>query len=193
MSVIALEIHAHLADGRIAKFVQEDPVAAQAILAHIQPNKVFSQHHISLGDGHSLTTIPCATIVRLDLITPNPPEWTYHHGAHSIREVDEADFRTGFKPDALETSVPGDIVTVYAEIELANSARFFVEVQARVEPRLPMEQIVFIQQLYVSGGLQFRTQRGVAIINPANITRMTFHPGPAQIPPGVWMAASVRP
>lgn len=194
MNTPALELHFHLTDSKIARFVQNDEASAQKILRQIQPNRLFAQHHITLSCQGAMTSIPSSAIVRLDLITDNPPEWPFHYGASVIQEINEEEFRHRFRPqDYAAPPTPGQIVTFYGEMELRSAERVYLEAQIRIEPRLPLEQSVFIQQIFATGGMHARRRgNGMVIINPANIVRFSFYPGPSDIVPGVWAAEIVR-
>ena len=183
----ALEVHIHLVDGRVIQFVQDQVVAAQKVLDHIQPKRLFTAQNLMVGGGHALTAIPSSAIVRLDLIGDRLPDWSFQFEAEDIQEITEEDYIARYRPDALEMALPGERITVYAEMEMANGQRLFTEVHTRLELRLPLEQNVFIQQIFSAGGLHFRRRTGgISILNPANITRLTFYPGPTLLPAGAW-------
>lgn len=186
----ALEIHLHLEDGRIIKFAQNDAVTAQKILSHIDPHKVFAQPPIIFSGKHSLTTILPSAIVRIDLIGENLPNWPYLHNVQEVQEISEEEFRQRFRPElAAQPARPGEIVTAYAELELVNGSRIFVEVRIEVEERLPADQAVFIQQLFIAGGLHARKRGGgISLVNPAKLVSFSFYPGPPVLPPGTWEA-----
>jgi hypothetical protein len=184
-----LEIHVHTVDGHVAAFVQEDPERCRLLLEQMQPNRVFAQHHLTIASEHSLTVFPSASIVRIDLVTDDYPGWPFHFGIREVLEITEEEFRVRFDPEAPQEERPGAPVVRYGEIELKNAERVFYEVHTLVEPRTPVELGMFFQQILSAPSLHaLRLGGGAVLLNPAQIVRMTFYPGPPVPPPGSWPA-----
>ena len=182
-----VEIHIHSIDGHISAFTQSDPEAVRRVFDHIQPNKIFEQRQLVVASGHSMAVFPCAAIVRLDVVMDGFPDWEFHFGVSDVQEITEEEFRQRYHPGHGRDPLllpPGAPVTAFGEIELANGERLFTEIHTHVEPRLPVEESIFFQQILSAHSLYSRKQGGGAIlINPANIVRLTFYPGPASTPP----------
>ena len=199
----ALEIYVHLQDARIVRFAQTEAGLAQEILDHIQPGKFFTQHHFVIGGDQSMTAFRCASVVRIDFVTDYVPEWPFHYGAKSIQEISEGEYRERYRPD-LHTGrvVPATdtegLSVVYSELELVNGERVFFEVHVDRStpdgtPMLRLDQSLFVQQLFTSGGLYGRRRgSGILLLNPGSIVRMAFYPGPSETPAGAWPAHRLR-
>lgn len=182
-----VEIHIHSIDGYVAAFLQNDPEGVRRLLDHIQPNKIFEQRQLIVSSAHSLAVFPCASIARVDLVMDGYPDWEFHFGASSVQEITEEEFRQRYRPGSapdprlLQAGAP---VTAFSEIELANGERLFTEIHTHLEPRLPLEQSMFVQQILSAPSLYSRRLGGGAILlNPANVVRMAFHPGPPTLLP----------
>lgn len=183
----SLELHVHSIDGRVSRFVQNEPEAVRRLFEHIQPGHIFEQRQLAVASGHFLAIFPCAAIVRVDLVMAGFPDWEFHHGLSDVEEITEEEFRQRYHPEPSPREhplPPGAPLVAYAEIELANAERLFSEVHTHVEARLPVEQSMFFQQILTGPSLYSRRRGGGAIlVNPASIVRMTFYPGPLTAPP----------
>ena len=112
-----LEIRVHLEDGRTARFAQNDAALIGTLFAHIQPSKLFTQPHIALRDDKALTLFPCATIVSIDLIAQNVPEWPFYRGVHNVQEITREQFQTLSDPKTHPLAYAGDKETWLASAE----------------------------------------------------------------------------
>jgi hypothetical protein len=193
-----LEIHVHLEDGRVQKFLQQDPQIAQNLLTHLQPTKLFSQKVLLMGGTDSLTAFQMSEVVRIDLIAPQTPDYPFYNGVLDIQQITPDEFQQRYHPQtfaALRQSAqahPGEPITVFSELELVNGERLFMQVCVKMEQRLPLEQGIFVSQLFAANGLHGRRREGgVVIINPANIVRFTLYPAPPTLPPGTWEASRI--
>jgi hypothetical protein len=184
-----LEIHVHGIDGQVAAFVQSDPAAAAALLAHIQPGRVFTQSHLTIASEHSVTFFPCAAVARIDLVMDTFPDWPFYHGVSNILEITEEEFQERYRPEEREAEPPGALVVRFTELELTSGERLVVEVHSREIPRTAVDQAMFVQQILSAPSLYARRLGGGAILlNPAQILRMTVYPGPPETPPNAWAA-----
>ena len=187
-----LTIQVHLEDGQTVSFAQTHPQAVRTLIDHLQPTKLFTQHHIAIGGVHSLTAFPCARIVQVDFIAPNLPQWPHFHGVHTLVEITEEQFRERYQPESYDRLTPGEVSIVYSEIELINGKRHFVEVTAELESRMPQEQNIFLQQLLSGGGLHItRSEVGLIVVNPIHIVRISLYPGRQALPPNAWVAEPI--
>jgi hypothetical protein len=185
-----------LQDGRVAKFAQNDATAIQKIVEHIQPNRLFAQHHLVLGGDQTMTAIQCSHIVRVDLVADNLPQWPFHHGVLDVKEISDDEFFQRYDPEHYANlfrqgaPAPGTPLVAFAEAELTSGERVFMELQVQAQERTPMDVGVLLQQIFSAAGLHARRRGGgVAILNPANIVRFTLYPGPQVLPPNAWHAS----
>jgi hypothetical protein len=195
----ALEFYIHLQDGRIVRFAQSDPEIANALLDRIEPTEFFSRQHFAIGGDQSMTAFRSSAVVRIDFVTEHMPEWRYPDGIQSVQELTEGEYRERYRPElhggrAVIGAEPEGAETVFAELEMVNGERVFLEVHVgRTEAAapVPLNQADFIEQLFTSGGMHAgRRGSGVILLNPATIVRLSFYPGAAQ--PDAWPAHRLR-
>ena len=193
-----LEIHVHLEDGRIVRFIQQDAELARQQLAHLQPTKLFAQPLMMFGGSDSLTTFQLSQVARVEFIAENTPDYPFYHGVLDIQQITPDEFRARYHPQTFAAlrekaqATPDTPITVFTEMELVNGERLFFQVCVKVTERLPLEQGIFVSQLFNAHGLHARRQGGgVVIVNPANIARFTLYPSPPTLPPGTWQASRV--
>src|SRR5579872_7018018 len=131
----SLEIHIHLVDGSIGRFVQDDPAEARKLLEAIQPGKVFQQRDLVIAGRYSLTVYPCTAVARVDFIMDGHPGWPFHRNVRDAMQITHEEFQERFLPTAKDEErtarivTPGETVVAYAEAELLNAERLFVELR----------------------------------------------------------------
>jgi hypothetical protein len=184
-----LEIHVHGVDGNVAAFRQSDPKAAAKLLAHIQPARIFTQHHLTISSPHSIAFFPCAAVARVDLVMDDFPDWPFHHGVEDLVEITEEEFEQRFHPADRPVEPPGAIAVRFGELELTNGERLFLQAYVRETPITPVDQAIVVQQILTAPSLHARRLGGGAVlVNPVHILRMSFYPGPPEPPPNAWAA-----
>jgi hypothetical protein len=193
----SLEIHVHSTDGHVSRFGQIDPEQVRALLDQIQPGRIFGQRHLLIAGGASMSIFPTGAVARIDLVMDGFPDWPFHHGVSDVREIPAEEFRQRYRSAEYTGALPGTpgaTVLVFGEIELANGERLFLEVQTQVEPRLPVEQGLYFQQILAAHSLHARRHGGGAVLlNPAAVVRLTFYPNPPQTPPNALCAVPLSP
>lgn len=196
----ALEFHIYATDGEVTRFVQDDAAEAQKILSQIQPNRLFAQKQIIIAGLRSLNAFQTSAVGRIDLIMEGHPGWPFHHGISDAVQITEAEFRERYRPEETGTTrtgqeiTPGQSVTLFAAVDLLDCEGVYLEVstKAQSETLTPIDTGLLIQQFFAQPVLHARRQGGGAIlINPANVVRLTFFPGPRETPPGAWPARYV--
>lgn len=180
-----LEIRVHGVDDRIAAFVSNGSEAVGKLLEQFDPARLFAQPFLTIAGRDSLTLFPCRTVVRVDLVMDGFPGWTFHHRIADVRELGEEEFRR-FAP-VRSADLESDLHRVFAEVELTNGERVFLELHVRPEPRMAVDFGMLLQS-YLSAPSHYARRRGggAVVINPAHILRLQFHPRPPVVPPGAW-------
>ncbi len=191
--VASLEIRVHLCDATVETYLVEDRQEALRIIEHINPGKVFEPHLVVIGSKHSLTALQTDHITRMELITDIVPSWPFHHNVRAIREVSHGIF-TACLEEHIKFPVPlGGVYQGFSEIHLTSGETLYMLLDVNADPAIApltsLDQHVFLQQMFNSYGMHARRHdKGVVLINPAHIARMSMHPGPSSIPPGAWHA-----
>ena len=188
-----LEIRIHLVNGKVEKFVQDDPQAIAILLTNIQPAKLFSQPHLVIAGKYSMTLYSCSAITMVELVMDGFPDWTFPLGIEDIRQITEEEFWQRFRPEEDQRFVReqprkvGEAMVGFMEIELRSGERTFVELHSKVPGKL--DQLHVISQLASAPCLYSRRMGGgVSFVNPANIVRFTFNPGPPETSTTAWPA-----
>ncbi len=186
-----LEIHIHGVDGYVAAFAQNDAETIRKLIEQMQPGRIFTQPYLAVAGHRSLTVFPSATVVRVDLLMRGFPDWPFHLHIHDMTEFTEEEFRVRVSDAAERRPRSSGQRAVYAEIEMTNGERIYLEmaVQVREEPITQVDFGVLLQQFLSASSLHARRLGGGAIvINPAHILRVQFHPAPPQPPLNAWSA-----
>jgi hypothetical protein len=186
-----LEIRVHLADARVLSFVVSEPGEADRILEQIVPGRFFEERQIAIGCKGSLTALQTSLIAQVELISDLVPDWAFHHNVRIIQEVSPHVFHEKYAHITHVDRSYQEVVTVSSEIELSNGENIYLSLEVNSDPAIspltPLDQHVFLQQIFTSHGMYARHKdRGALLINPAYIARLTMHPGPEIVPAGAW-------
>jgi len=187
----SLEIHLHLTNGHVVKFGAHNAEEAESILNHVQPAKVFAQRHLIIAGSYTMTAFPTEMIGRIDLVMEGYPGWPFQFTATDLAEITEEEFHQRYRPDEYGPSrteqevAPGQPIVTFGAAELTNGECIYSEVHMSALQRTGLDVGLFIQQLLSAPYLLLRRRGGGAVlVNPRNIARVTFFPGPPQTPPG---------
>jgi hypothetical protein len=181
----ALEMHVHLEDGHVARFVQDDPVVAQSILEAIQPNHLFTATQLLIGTDHALTAFQPRLVVRVDLITDLDPKWSSSSVALNTGEITEEEFEARCHPHRDVQRLPSLETVVFNVAEMINGERVFLQTHMTglEKKKLPLDAGTFIQKVMTSGGLLARgRESGYIVLNPARMLRFTSYVGLQEMP-----------
>ena len=69
---VAMEIVVYMANGQSHVFSQPDQGVARAMLADMQPGRLFGSSSIILGSGPNCTFLKTASVSRIDVLTDEP-------------------------------------------------------------------------------------------------------------------------
>jgi hypothetical protein len=194
-ALASVEIQIHLIDGSVSRFVVDKPGAAPDLIASIQPNKLFTQRNILIAGSRSMTAYPTAAVARVDFVMDGFPGWQFYHNLQDVMQITHEEFLARFNPENVDVDrtdrvvVPGDTSVAWGDIELNNAERLYTEARFVAQPAMPIDRSMLFEQLFESHYLYSRRRGGGAIlINPANIVRLTFYPGPPETPRNAWVA-----
>ena len=180
-----LEIHLHLHDGQITKFVQHDTVIARNILEAIHPNHVFKAPQLLIGGEHVMTAFQPRLVVRVDLITELVPSWSASSLALNTHEISEEEFVTRCRPHVDVQSLPSEELVVFGVWEMVNGERIFLQTHmtGKESKLLPLEVGLLIQQMMTAGGVLARGRHAnYIVLNPARLQRFTSYVGLQEMP-----------
>lgn len=191
-----LEITVYLKNGSTDHFVQSDPKLITEILGKIKhPSKLYVLPTIMIGSAGLVTSYQTESITRIDLAGPELPDWPYLQGAGRITETPlEEYYRERRTPGYVEArkrawGESGTLQIGFTELELTDGQRLVWEVRMQSRELTVLDIVPFTHQLLAAGGLHaLRIEGGVMMINPANVVRLSFFPGPPELPLLAWKA-----
>lgn len=190
-----LEIHVYLVDGEVIRFIQRDSETTRKMLLGLQPARFYKESLIIIGDRESLTTFPTHRIARVDFVLPETPVLDFPLGVAQIQEIPIETYRSRDSRNPAHR---------YIEIEMNNAPTVYLELTVDMQEELnqpPLQTTQFdnpanfMNRVFNGHGLYVgRFGGGVAILNPAQFTRVTIHPDARILPPdtmpaGVWEAS----
>jgi hypothetical protein len=193
-----LKIYIRLVNGETCTFKVEDPSSAKTIIEELSPSQLFSEQYLMLGGDISLSFIPTEQVERVMLIGENIPKWPYLGEAHEVFEINEEQFNRAYDPELYKrhredvAAHAGDPQLGFTSFWTVSGVKSYWQVRMNAIPLEKPTVKSYIQSLFNSGGLHAEVEdgvhKGVAIVNPKNITRITFLPGPPNdlLPPGTW-------
>lgn len=184
-----MDIVVYLKNGQVHNFSQGDPALAQATLAEIQPNRLFSaSSSLILGSGASCMFLNSSAISRIDVITDQPIaiQPTIRDEATVMENEDAFRLRATAATKAFHDGVaPGEEYLGYMRFELAGGFHLMIELK-----RLLQQQLQFftnLHRLFDGSAMCFQHPRGGAVIlNVANLVSVEAAPGFAEYPKGAW-------
>jgi hypothetical protein len=182
-----LTIHVHTLDSHVTRFIQNDQNAVQHILEQIHPGRLF-QHNLVLQDERSTSIFPQTALVRIDLIMDRYPDWPFHNNCIRATELTEEMFRErshqAFVTGLRNTHpLPGEIITVFADLTLANADRVYAQYEIQAQGTTPADVGMMVQHFSMEPIQHLlRHGGGAVLINSAHIMRLNLYPGLLPIP-----------
>lgn len=191
---VPLEIHVHLVDGSVARFLQADAVLARRILDLPRPERLFSQPQLLISGPSAASLIPTAAIVRLDVLSAELGHWGAVRDADFMVESHADEYRQ-HRSDAAPTlrGLPDEPppLVLYREIVLSNGERVYSKTSGLPAPgaeRAALDHAMMVRHSLDAPLGHRRAEGGLTLLNPAHIARLTMHPGPPEPAAGSWPA-----
>lgn len=188
-----LQIHIHKVNGSTTTFVQDDAGETRKIFDGFQPTQIFNRDIIAFTDKNSITSLPVSQITRIDLISEQLPNLNFPVGMVEAMELSWTEFQALIRsPVMLEQwrlKKTQDLCLVtLLDVEMTDGQCLYFTMETRVE--VLRSEFWNTRNFILTGtGLCFRMRTGgVAVLNLAHLTRLTFFPNPVPSPTGVWHA-----
>jgi hypothetical protein len=192
-----LQIRVHEVTGAATAFVQSDPDVIKQIVESFQPLLIFKQDWLVVGDSNSQTTFPVTKVTRVELNSESDCQLIFPSDLISAYELTSSQFHSLIRNPVMSEQWhnlnPEDkSVVVFLELITADDKSVLLTMDMNIDA--PPRFIEMRQHLLNRPALCFRMQNGgVALINLANITRLTFFPGSLDMPANAWPARFSRP
>ncbi len=187
-----LQIRIHKADGSTTTFVQTDVGEVKKLLDEFQPAQIFNRDRISFTDKSSITSLPVSKITRIDLEAEQHSHLLFPVGMVDAVELTGVEFQALIRNPVMReqweqiTTLDASLVT-FLDMEMADGQCVFLTVEMQVELQ---SELWKTKGFPLSGsGFCFRMRTGgVAVLNLAHLTRLTFFPKPLHRLADTWHA-----
>jgi|HubBroStandDraft_2_1064218.scaffolds.fasta_scaffold218289_1 hypothetical protein len=192
-----LQICIHKLDGTSSMFAQEDAGISKQILDGFQPMEVFNQQTIVLADKNSHTSFPASQITRIDLDSEQHTHLIFENGVVEAIELSKTEFETLIQNVTIRDQWKNlgeedAFVVTFLNVEMADGQCVLLTME--VDAASPSGLGDLRDFLFSKSGLCFRMRTGgVAVLNMANLSRLTFFPGALQPPTDAWHIRLVDP
>lgn len=185
-----LQISLHKLDGSVSAFVQDDLEISKRILDEFQPMQIFCQSKIVLADRDSHTAFPVSQLTRIDFECAEQAHLILEKGVVEAVELSRTEFETLIQNLTLRDQwnhlgeLDASVVT-FLNVEMADGNCVLLTMEVDAESPQGLGELR--DYLMNRPALCFRMRSGgVAVLNLANLTRMTFFPGTVQPSPDAW-------
>ncbi len=187
-----LQIRIHKVDGSATTFVQTDAGEVKKLLDEFQPTQIFNRDRISFTDKNSITSLPVSKITRIDLEAEQHSHLLFPVGMVDAVELTGVEFQTLIRSPVMReqwdqiSTLDASLVT-FLDVEMADGQCLFLTVEMQVELQ---SELWKTNGFPLDGsGFCFRMRTGgVAVLNLAHLTRLTFFPKPLHTLADNWHA-----
>ncbi|MEW9897764.1 hypothetical protein ABWL39_03900 [Chitinivorax sp. PXF-14] len=162
--------------GRVSRFNQADEAIAQDWLTKLQPNRLFEDPLLVVGDGRSISMFRSRNISRIDLVTTPP---------NQLQMVERVQHSHMLAAPPLGTLADQ---RVHVRYDLADGDNLYIAYD-NLEQRPPAERYTAIHQHLQLPVVEVQhPDGGVVLINPAHILRVVIQAHGIELPHGAWRA-----
>jgi len=187
-----LQIHIYKVDGTTTIFVQNDAAEIKKMLDEFRPAQIFNQDRFVVADGNSITSLPVCKITRIDLVSEQSPHLFFPVGIVDAVELTGTEFQALVRNQVMreqwkQISAPDASLVAFMDVEMADGQCLFLTTEIQAE----MQSEVWKRRGFPldGSGLCFRMRTGgVAVLNLASLTRLTFFPMPPHALAEAWHA-----
>lgn len=185
-----LQVHIHKVDGSVTTFVQNDASKVKKLLDGFQPARIFDRDKITFTDKNSITSLPLSKITRIDLESEQHSHLLFPVGVVDAVELTGTEFELLIRNPVMyeqwnQIGTPDAALVTFLDVEMADGQCLFFMVEMQVELQ---SELWKTKGFPLSGsGLCFRMRTGgVAVLNLAQLTRLTFFPKPLHVLADTW-------
>lgn len=186
-----LQIRIHKLDCTVSTFVQDDMETAKTILEDFDPQAFFSRPKLVLADRNSHTAIPVSQITRIDFDSDDDEcALLFPGGIVEAVELGREEFETLLANLAANDQWQhlGEMdayVVTFLNAQMADGQGVLLTMEVDAESPQGISELR--DYLLNRPGLCFRAKNGgVAVLNTANLSSLTFFPGTLQPPADAW-------
>ena len=188
----ALEVVFQMTNSRKFHFFEQDQANARAFMDNLKPQKFFSEASVLVAGDLKLSGLSTSSIAWVAFKTDIKPEWHYPAHIQKVDVINKQIFENALKTEVRKSK---DIITnsqqggrpvkIYWQALTAEGTTWFFRVHSQTliniekisVPRIIRDLPSFYAVSPNGGGV---------ILNMQNVISWTSHPGPVELPPGVW-------
>jgi hypothetical protein len=200
----------HLVSGEQQQFVQTDPDAAQNLLDHLRPERIFAQKQFMIAGDDTVSLLPTEKVERVDLRTTTLPEWPHHDEFAAVTEISGETFRRIQSREPLpppplvlgRPMPPAPPAEIAVGVSMPSGATTYMSIRTKLpartsgpvlrptadDTRLHLQHLCTRPVLF--GNLE--DEQGVFLLNPSAAVRFTLAPPPPQTLAGAWEMQQYR-
>ena len=180
-----LELHLFTADQNSHTFCVNGVKAIDFLLEELSPDRAFRSPLMTFQCPECTATFRTSAVTRVDLLTKSPPPWPLHFGLFNAVQVTEERFiheldrarRDGHQ------NHEGRVATRLVELALINRRRIFLLLEADATIWNEEGGEVLLQKMLEAPSYHFRRrEKGVVVLNAANVIHADFYPGLERLP-----------
>jgi hypothetical protein len=187
-----LQIRIHKVDGSTTTILQNDPGEVKKLLEGFQPTQIFNRDRISFTDKNSITSLPVSKITQIDLEAEQHSHLLFPVGMVDAVELTGEEFQTLIRSPVMReqwdqiSTLNASLVT-FLDVEMADGQCLFLTVEMQAELQSELWKTMGFP--LNGSGFCFRMRTGgVAVLNLAHLTRLTFFPKPLHTLADNWHA-----
>ena len=190
-----MNIQVFLTTGSVHEYEQTDPELVSRNLSHISPDRLFQGSTISIGGEHHSTGFPARSVLRVEFTLDRLPDWPRPSNIDDARLIDSEEFRASVgrgadRPKRDTALTAGENFVAFVDLEDAHGAQHYLvlhgKLLAGVARARAIERFLNAPGIYVRRG-----ENTAGVFNPANLVRVSGHPGPPELPASAWLANEV--
>ena len=180
-----VELHVFTVDQNAHNFEITGAQAIACLLDLLSPERIFCEPLLSFQSDSCTAVFRTSAITRIDLLSEEPPPWPLHFGLAEASQVTEEKFieELGRAHSAERRDHCVDRAVALVELALVNRRRIYVRLETLNAAWNEAGAETMMQRMLEAPSYHFRRhERGVIILNAANVIHADFHPGLPNVP-----------
>jgi hypothetical protein len=195
-NIPSLQVNVCEVDGTTTTFLQNAATEASSLLDGFHPAEIFYQATLTITDKDSITSFPVSKITRIELVCEELPHLVFPVGIVDAVELTAKKFQSLIRNPVMrqqwgQLATKDDFLITFMEIQMTDGSCFFLTME--IPAGDPAQTWKLKGVPWNGSGLCFRMRSGgVAVLNLAHLTRLTFFPRPPEAPADAWHARQIH-
>lgn len=186
-----LEVTIQMVNGSRLKFAENRPNSAQALLAKIKPNKIFTERTLPIMQQNCLTGIPTARISWIVFRTSAKIDWPFPSNITGAELITSKGFKNSLTTELdnirkkMLSNESGQSFDAYWLAQMADGTDFYFRIHSLTLSRMEKLQVpktfAELPAFHAMGAAG-----GAVVLNMASVNAWTVFPGPQEYAPNTW-------